>query len=246
MGIEVCGRRHNLEIKMENIIKLEESPVILLGDTHCIDGRFQRVLENLSEITLIHLGDAGWGFDNWEEETKNLEKILEICEKNSIDLFFVKGNHENPSYYVRTTKQGNVTWLSDYSILQMNDGRMIQVCGGAHSLDRRQRVPGRDWWEGEELHLDLERVIECDILLSHTTIGYLFGFPPDKGAVLNWARHDPLLIPDLIREQENMRLIFRKAKPKKAFCGHYHVSRRTMIDDCEARILDIFELVELK
>lgn len=228
------------------MIKLKDLPVALIGDTHCIDYRFHRVLEGLSDISLIHLGDAGWGFDNWKEETKNVETILEICERNNIDLFFIRGNHCSPRYFDQTSKQGNITWLKDYSILQISDGRKIQICGGAHSIDRQNRVPGRDWWDGEAVISRIDLAESVDILLTHTSFGRLFGFPTDKGPPLSWSKNDPLLLKDLKEEQDLIYQIFLKCGPKKHFCGHFHKSVRAEHMGCEIRVLDIFELLEIK
>ena len=134
--------------------------------------------------TIVQLGDFGiWPGPKGD---KYLRKLSEYLGLHGIKLLFVDGNHEDfPKLYrwpidpatglrpidLDGTKQGVNIWHIPRGHVWEAEGLRFMGVGGAVSIDREYRIPGKSWWPEEQLTgEDLVKVREqgrVDVLFTH-------------------------------------------------------------------------------
>src|ERR1700690_1788246 len=135
--------------------------IFVTGDIHGtedlgkLDGN--KVLKGLTkEDYLVILGDFGliWGGDlKWEQ------RWLKWLSDRQYTTLFVDGNHENfdllYSYPVQdfmggkaSQIQDSVWWLRRGEVYTINECKCFPF-GGALSIDKHWRTPGKSWWPQE-------------------------------------------------------------------------------------------------
>jgi hypothetical protein len=117
-----------------------------IGDVHGKIQRYRAIIRGLPEGSKsIQLGDMGLGFDK-----------VRLWPGGSLDRGvhrFIRGNHDNPQVC-----QNHPRYLGDYGYLE--DERLFYL-GGAWSIDKDWRVPGKSWWPDEELsYADLDKAYQ--------------------------------------------------------------------------------------
>jgi len=228
------------------LMNIKTEKLLLLGDTH---GEWSSLLHmfdriSLRDATILHVGDVGVGFrQNPDVEIKSLNVIDSELRNRGIVIYAIRGNHDDPIYFNGDHLYDNLKLLPDYSTLNINDERFLFV-GGAVSIDRQQRVPDRSWWSGEELILDESRIVECDILITHTAPSWVG--PQDKNGIMWFLNRDPTLWDELRHERSLMDKLLLKCGAKQHYCGHFHLRASMKKDGVISRILDIAELHEYK
>jgi len=84
---------------------------------------------------------VGLGFkpiNEWLKEMSNIG-LISFLENKNIECFFIRGNHDNPSWFDdKTVTTKSLKAVSDYSILSAPN-RNILCVGGGISLDRTLR-----------------------------------------------------------------------------------------------------------
>ena len=160
---------------------------------------------------------------------------------------FVDGNHEDHDllkrYPVESWNGGKVHFISD-SIIHLTrgqvfdmDGVSIFTMGGATSIDKAYRTPGKSWWPEEvPSHDECEEAIEnlvkhdctVDYIITHECSQSVFekmsGFA-DKDCYRGW----------LEGIDESIRF-------KRWFFGHHHLDVR--VDDKHRCLYQDIELIE--
>lgn len=177
------------------------------------------------EDNLFIAGDAGLWFDYSAEEAY---WQIWLAEKPWTTLI-VDGNHENFDYMETFPtiewNGGKVTKLAD-NILWLRRGEVYDiwgfkffVFGGAYSIDKEQRVPGKSWWhkeiptndEFENAINNLERhKWEVDFVITHTC-------PHNETATFTT---------NLVRIEDPVGYMLQEIKDrlnfKKWYFGHFH------------------------
>ena len=206
MGIAACRVQRSVSAHAAHSIgamlpRPENGRVALIGDTHADLDWTSYALRRLKEEGIdlaIQLGDFGW----WPASgTVRLGDdglptpffpgdITRVARGLGIKLLFIDGNHEN-HHHLRdwATKRG---WDRGASPVEMLDGLWylprgcawtwdevrFRVVGGAFSIDKEGRTPGRDWFPEETpKQAEIDLAIEAgpaDVLVSHDfpDIGY--------------------------------------------------------------------------
>lgn len=128
---------------MFTLIDTNKTSTFFIGDIH---GEFKAIgnwikQNNLHDCIIIFCGDFGLGFSSIEYESSELKKSNKICEKNNIDCYIIRGNHDDPSYFNDFSPKLNLSHfktVSDYTVIctQKHD---ILCLGGAISIDRAYR-----------------------------------------------------------------------------------------------------------
>lgn len=202
--------------------------VLLVGDVHGNDRFFARVCAKAREMDcegLIQLGDFGY----WEHYPQG-EGFLKWCQRQlrEKDLWchWLDGNHENhPKLW--ETYGYDVTQLSEVrpGLYYMPrgyrfelDGVRCMAIGGAYSIDKAARTPGRSWWPEETIReQDVEAAVaggKVDIVFSHDC---------------PWGVDIPILraqqkdvFPESRRNRQELTKIVKAVEPKVLIHGHYH------------------------
>lgn len=129
------------------IFNTNKEVLYAIGDIH---GLFPAIgswikNNNLKDCGIIFCGDFGLGFESIETEKKQLKKVNKICEERDIELYALRGNHDDPSYYQGEDIFGlsRFKTVSDYDLI-ISPLHTILCLGGAISVDRSDR---KQWYE---------------------------------------------------------------------------------------------------
>lgn len=230
--------------------------VFVVGDIH---GEFKQLFNHIKhnfrlqntnnsnqENTLIIVcGDCGLGFNKLQYYIDIFTSVNEFFRKNNTVLLFVRGNHDDPSYFTEDRLGlSNIKTVQDYSVI-MTQTHNILCVGGAYSCDRiwRKREEIRLnryktnkskklYWENEEVVLDipsLEEIthnnIQIDMVVTHTAP--TFAYPNDNQDFEEWFSIDADLRNDIISERQILFNIYEyllsKNHPLKLWAyGHFH------------------------
>ena len=139
----------------------------------------------------------------------------------------------------------NFQLLPDYTRLKL-DGETWLFVGGAISINRLDREPGKTWWIEEEMILDETRAQPADVLVTHTGPSWLA--PPRSGMVDYYAAAEAAigtttLHRELHDEAARLDRLFELVRPRQWYFGHHHHSATHQHDGCTIRQLDMAELV---
>lgn len=240
--------------------------ILLLGDIH---GNFnflknQISSKQISDCTIIQVGDFGIGFTYEDNDTQTLQNLDVFLKDNNITMYVIRGNHDNPYFFNGNHMYENLKLLKDWTTLEL-EGYNFLFIGGAISVDRISRIREnssnirygsrkRCYWdnEGIEYRVGYGRTLEnIDIVVSHTSPDWCF--PNNKLGfgkfVEDWTKYDKNLTVDLMTERNQMSNIFldlyENNKIKKHFYGHFHSSKLENHDGVDHHLLDINEFYQL-
>lgn len=222
--------------------------ILVLGDIHGNYSYLKSEIEgkNLRGYNIIQVGDFGVG-KLPSHDQGILERLDLFLNEWDVNLYVVRGNHDDPKYFQGGHIFNNLKLLPDYTTLKIEDYNFLFV-GGATSIDRKNSLRkmqvsagyGLDqplYWFGEEFILDedkIKKVENIDIVITHTAPEWCipdnrFGF---SDLVMEFAQDDPSLIEDLKRERALLSKMFdilnSKNNIKKHFYGHFHRSDITL------------------
>lgn len=204
--------------------------------------------KRIENSSIILCGDLGLGFKgNESKEYKELIHWSAPLEKANVDIYGLRGNHDDPYYFDGRT-HGRITLVKDYSTLLI-EGKNILFIGGAVSLDRSQRTIGRTWWLDEviaPMPSDLCDYEGIDIVATHTAPTCV------RECKLNslWAETvcmDQGLPHDLTVERDCMQTIYDILKVKNTitnwYYGHFHETDIKIIDGTKFFLINMNEIV---
>lgn len=201
---------------------------------------------NISNAEIIILGDFGIGFDKgFPELYKKVECKLD---KNNITLNALRGNHDDPSYFINPKNYSRLNFLEDHKVYNICD-RTIYIIGGAYSTDIKDRLVDNEkrlrkhklpcWWKDEGVVEKYDNLpANVDIIASHT-------------APLNF---DPVLTRDdlrstpqeqfdkIIEERKYLNNILYEVRSDYWFYGHFHKSYSGSYNSLIYKCLGIMEL----
>lgn len=210
--------------------------IFLTGDIHggidiqkLVSKHFDRKGLTREDYVII-LGDFGlvWGEPPNKEETWWLNWL----EDAPWTTLFILGNHENYRLIRQTQTEEwcgglvrrfrpHVLQLVDNEVFNI-DGQAFFVRGGAHSIDRHSRIPGRSWWR-EEIPNERERAAaitklesvdwKVDYVLTHEAPAVLYPYlypkqAPTPDEYMRWLQQ-----------------IADKLEFQRWFFGHHHQDR---------------------
>lgn len=223
------------------IFKIQE-PVYFIGDLHCNFQWLKPAIEkfDLHDCSLVFCGDLGLGvmtrqsWFNWMKQLK-LDKCLS---HRNVTCYFVRGNHDNPSWYDnKTLMLKHFKAIKDYSVLSTSDHNILCV-GGGISIDRYDRKLENKlalfryqkyhplatpeeiadkvslrYWETENPVFDQKQLdkltVQIDTVCSHVAPTV---FPPSPGCPKKWVEQDPELRLDCLMERNVMDTIWTTLK----------------------------------
>jgi UDP-2,3-diacylglucosamine pyrophosphatase LpxH len=213
----------------------------LLGDIH---GAW-RVIPNhlisidMNKVCYIQVGDFRIGYDPIEVDKKNLLILNEILSESDSHLLVIRGNHDNPSWFIdenfREVKDllTNILFVQDYSVLNI-DGENFLFIGGAVSIDResskkKDMINGtKSYWIDEVVNFDYDfakNVRNIDRIVCHTSPDFCSPVRFND-LVYSYAQRDSLLLRDLREERSKMTELVTEIKKnnnvKGFYNGHFH------------------------
>lgn len=201
--------------------------ILVVGDTHGnFDWLCNSVLpyaQRVGASKIVQVGDFGfiWPVPNY---LRTLDRLNRALERAGVDLHFLPGNHEDhPKLELLSSRQRAVSveghvplrprifYTGKVSSWTWNGRRCVAV-GGATSIDRVLRVPGKSWWPEEALTAEEAAAAKsfrgAEVLFTHDCpLQHPFRLVPDADSQAHRA-----LVTD----------VARALRPQVWFHGHYH------------------------
>lgn len=227
---------------------------IYLGDIH---GNFDFIswyvkAHKIKNTSIIQVGDFGIGFKKPNGETDpseelKLDKLNRVLDKFNVNLFAIRGNHDNPAYFDGSYKNyDRINLMPDYSVLKIENKNHLFV-GGAISIDRIYRTENIDYWKDEVFVFDEQKTREvknADVLVTHNCMSFLFPLWVDSN-VLGFAKSDLGLLERITDERLQMTKMWdiltkeNENKIELHVYGHFHQNHTIFIDNTKHILLSI-------
>lgn len=184
---------------------------------------------------ILHVGDFGIMTEN---EAHYLRCLEEATARTGVEIYFIRGNHDNPNILNRlpVDERGfaslhlsnavpRVFYIPDGTFMTWR-GKTILGIGGAVSIDQKLRHEGFDWWPNEVIPGNILDIVMphipesgVDLIISHDA--------PDLASVPLDPAFAALFSRAVVEECESHRvllqLVVNAVRPRNLIHGHYHV-----------------------
>lgn len=201
--------------------------ILVTGDVHGNTGAWKfnifPAAKKAGVDLILQVGDFGF----WSETEKYIVKLSRYATNWEIPVYWLDGNHENYDALERigafdadteVEVAPNVFYLPRGFRWTWWDKTFMSL-GGAYSVDKAFRVPGKSWWPQEDLTLkQAYRAIQggpVDVLFTHEA-------PAGIDVPGVHAAHK-IDIPGTFRTREYLAKVVRETAPELLFHGHHHV-----------------------
>lgn len=221
-----------------NNIEIQTNATYAVGDIH---GNFNSLISmikryDITDSCIIVCGDCGLGFNKWSATKKIVSKLDKLCAKNNITIVMVRGNHDDPDFFIQGNLTPRIVPVPDYTVINSS----ILCIGGAISIDRKYRMMVKDkycldyikyhpgasletamentpnvYWKDEAPvynEIDLNEIKEAGLnittVCTHTCPS--FCDPVSKDGIQSWIEQDPALEFDISEERKVMDLVYEK------------------------------------
>lgn len=201
--------------------------LLIVGDTHGnMDWVVNQVIPHAVSQgvdKIMQLGDHGfvWPRPNY---LGGLDKLNRVLDRDNLDMHFLSGNHEDHTKLELLSKRARerspeghfqlrsrLFYTGRVAAWEWNGWRCAAV-GGATSIDRKFRTPGKSWWPQEVLSPEdvalAKSIGPVDILFSHDA-------PTQNPFHLK-------LDEDSLAHRQVVTDVARSLQPDNWFHGHYH------------------------
>jgi len=248
---------------------------VIIGDSH---GNHKLIIHRikalqLTDMTLIHVGDFGVGFKNENEDISDLHKLDSVLVDKNCILYVIRGNHDNPILFDGKWSNvfKNIRMVADYTVINVN-GDDILLVGGAISVDRKPRL--REmlncasigifkelYWYDENFVLDEDKLKEIKgvrYVVTHTCPSFVSPINDfnnhlnsHSGFIERFISNgDSKLKDDLNKERKDLSKMYEILKEnnyiQKWFYGHFHCSNVDVYEDTEFITLNIDQFLEVR
>lgn len=231
--------------------------LFFIGDIHYEFSSLCEIINsnNITNSYIIQVGDFGVGFSSFEKDLKALTICNDVLKERDVNLYVIRGNHDNPLYFYEDKFHlSNIFFVQDYTVLDISNHKILCL-GGAITVDRFTRKEDISLWANEKFIFDEKRlndVRNIDIIVSHSAPIYCF---PDHMAGTDEYFKNPidedtkLLKVEVDEERKKLEKavsILKKNNNINYFVyGHFHQSKKQMIDGTNFILLNIKELYEI-
>jgi len=174
---------------------------------------------------ILHVGDFAYRF-----APKFMAHVQRTLEDTGLTLGFVPGNHDDYTYLdCKQAEYGataiplrpNIFYLPRNYRWEWNSVPFLAM-GGAVSVDKKWRQPGREWWPRETIDQD-----EARQAIDEGPVGVMICHDVPDGVRIPCIEGNPFGFPaDVLAEADQHRRLLRQivdgVKPMYLFAGHYH------------------------
>ena len=214
--------------------------IYVVGDIHAEFSYLNRFIEGKAPDILLCCGDFGY----WENHRNGW--YHDKLKNPKTKVYFCDGNHEcHPALVELVDEYGwknpieiqkDLFYCPRGSSIVLPTGESVLFFGGADSIDKDWRTPGRDWFPEENIsQREIDRLDGkyYDIVVSHTCPS------PLVKPMLNCLGLDSSYPKYSDPNSKALDVVYESAKPSKWYFGHWHVPYDTVIDNCEFRCLNM-------
>lgn len=222
---------------------LTDERVWLVGDLHGNTGWIQTLLPAMCRFdptirTILQVGD--YGFDH---EGRGTHTVDFWARNTGIERVLVTlGNHEawekiTPALDAapgQSIRASDVVWLLPRPFRFTIAGRKVLSLGGASSVDKAFRTPGKDWFEDELITEEMENAAiaagAADVLLTHESP---VEAPPEVLAIIasNPDGYPPDALAISAAQRERVQRVSNAVRPAMHFHGHMHTHGSIDLDN---------------
>jgi hypothetical protein len=224
---------------MTNWADLNPSRLAVMGDHHANKDYAVRAIRYAKEQgaeAILHLGDFAYTM-----APAFFAAVQRALEDTGLMLGWVDGNHDCHTRLQALVEQHGVTPIAirpNLFYLPRTyrwewQGVRFLALGGAHSVDRPWRRPGREWWAGETIsHDEAERAMAggpADVMICHDV---------PAGVRIPCIESNPHGFPqaEIYAAEEHrarLREVVDVVQPRRLFAGHYHCRLTSPLDDIQ-------------
>lgn len=219
----------------------EPTKIMLAGDWHGNGQWAQKCIHHARKQdadTIVHVGDFGWWVEGLDTH-KYLRHVQRALLECGITLYWVDGNHEDHDKIEEwLDATGGAPWSDKRypNIVHLPRGFRWQwwdqtwlAMGGAHSVDRLHRTPGKSWWDAEHItEAQIDRAVmggEADIMICHdcphgVDIPGIHADEKLDAAKSSWPVSE---IAAANVHRKKLARVVKYVRPQFLFHGHYHV-----------------------
>lgn len=211
-------------------ITIENKPVYLIGDIH---GDYNFLLSKIEELNLYNcifffLGDMG--FNNFQAASNNFIKLDNKLFTRKIESYIIRGDNDDPELW-----QNANFWKQFVSFKPVNSNTRVSIndnigiiIEGATTLDKSNLIENKDYWLNANIPVtpyDIqdfgENLKKIDFVIGHGG-PILTEFLKQTKNYEEYLKDTPLQ-KKLEAEQRIYKQILRRYRPKRWYCGHYHL-----------------------
>lgn len=208
-----------------------------MGDIHGAFNAAVQVIKSYSikNANLIQLGDFGVGFSKTDKY--NISVMNSKLKELNIDLYVIRGNHDDPKWFDGKRQWDNILFLKDYTIL--NDGRTILLAGGAISIDRNMRKEDVSYWRDEDFKL--KEASPVNIIITHdcprSVLPFIYNPLNDYNIQMDIYESQNKLdkLRDMVVDENTISWYY----------GHHHTSNTEYINNVKYCCLNIAEITKI-
>jgi Icc-related predicted phosphoesterase len=236
--------------------------LLFCGDIHGYENVIPNYIRDhhLDTCAVFQVGDFGVGFEEKHKDDKWLKYINKRMDHTDSDLFVIRGNHDDPSYFDGNTVLSNVRLMKDYDVININGWNVLGV-GGATSVDRVDRTSWmwykankekkglKDWWKGEVINYNeeiLNELRDIDIVITHSAPS--FCNPLTKSNLKRWIERDGELDTDIAVERHLLTrmydILIENNNISEWYYGHFHFNAKSYRDNTSFTAIDINNIVQ--
>jgi len=203
----------------------------------------------LGGADIIHVGDLGFGFSSKDSDYNRISQISKAAKHRDINLYLLRGNHDDPHFWNQPKESSNLFFVSDYSEAIFPNGKTVLMVGGSISIDRFCRKLNVSYWEDEgTIYKKVDKV--HDMLIAHDAPSYFNNSTESLSTFMIRGDKalfdiDPTLKRDLINQREIIDKIVVESRAKYIWSGHYHNSKSERLGDIIYRCLGINEFLTI-
>jgi Calcineurin-like phosphoesterase len=196
---------------------------LFLGDTHGDMEFAVKAVELAADhgAEIIQLGD--WSF-LWPRADK-LRELSWLLMEHEVIMRFIDGNHDDHPRLQALAPTPVATQIAPYVIYQPRgsvhedeDGTRFLFLGGAPSIDKAFRTPGKSWWPEETItEFEFELAMSADgpihVVVTHDAPA----FPPGYG-----PKGDDVFVEQSRRSMAMIAEVLEQHEPEFHVHGHWH------------------------
>lgn len=230
---------------------IEDKRVLILGDTHGDLGHLIWAIDKAKAFDcdeIVQVGDFGY-WEHTHEGGRFLDKLDGKLSQAGFKLHWIDGNHENHTVLRLNygpggnrhlpTPEGfweirpNINYIPRGTRWEWGGVSFLGI-GGAYSIDKDYRKPGKSWWPEEMITDDeVQLCVEggpVDVVISHDVPKFVDLYPhlANVGITRPWKWDE-----DSLANRQQLSEVYDAVKPQKWIHGHYHLRYTETVDGCK-------------